>query len=326
MQWVVRGGGFVALVGTALALVAGAVVEPVVSVASVGVGGWVVVVGGVVVGAEGRSLFGDGDGRVVFGGGEVLARGGVVEVVAVAGAAAVTYALSVHAGFGPVLASAVVGLVAGVVFSDVDAAAYCGSFVGMVSPVVFPSVGVVLVAGLVAGVGFVATRESFAGFGGKLGTLALFGCASTGLVLGVEYAAASGVPWASAVVVVPTAAVAAVLTAGLSQRFGLGAVVASAVVGVVAGVTLPVVVDGGGRLAAVAFCASFVGMSSRERLGSARSVGAAGVVCGVVFVVVAPAFAGAGGKLGTTAFVSCLAVAGGSRSVAAVRERVADAT
>lgn len=311
-----------ALVGTGLALVAGAVVEPVVSVASVGVGGWVVVVGGVVVGAEGRSLFGDGDGRVAFGGGEVLARGDVVEVVAVAGAAAVTYALSVHAGFGPVLASAVVGLVAGLGLREVDAAAYCGSFVGMVSPAVFPSVGAVLVAGLVAGVAFVGTRESFAGFGGKLGTLALFGCATTGLVLGVEYAAAGGVPWASAVVVVPTAAVAAVLTAVLSDRFALGPVVASALVGVVAGVVLPVVVaDGGGRLAAVAFCASFVGMSSRERLGSARSVAFAGAVCGVVFVVVAPAFAGAGGKLGTTAFVSCLAVAGGTRSVAAVRER-----
>lgn len=308
-----------ALVVTALALVAGAVVEPVVSVASVGVGGWVVVVGGVVVGAEGRRAFG-GVEDVVF------ERADVVAVVAVAGAAVVTYVVSVHAGLGPVVASGLVGLVAGVAFSGVDAAAYCGSFVGMVSPSVFPSVEAVLVAGVVAGVALVAARESFVGFGGKLGTLALFGCASTGLVLGVEYATASAVSWASALVVVPTAAVAAVLTAALSDRVGLGAVIASALVGVVAGVALPVVVaDGGGRLAAVAFCASFVGMSSRERLGSVRAVGLAGAVCGVVFVVVAPAFAGAGGKLGTTAFVSCLAVAGVDRSVAVVRARVGDA-
>ncbi|WP_323675280.1 hypothetical protein [Halorubellus sp. PRR65] len=318
MQWLVRSGGFVALVGTALALLAGAVVEPgVFSVASASVGGWVVVVGGVMAGVEGRRALGGIDGVV-------LERGDVADVVAVAGAAGVTYVVSVHAGAGPVVASGLVGLASGVVFADVDTAAYCGSFVGMASPVVFPSVEGVVAAGVVSGVAFVAATESFAGFGGKLGTLALFGCASTGLVLGVEYAAAGGVPWASAVVVVPTAAVAAAVTSVSSTRFGLGPVVASALVGVVGGVVLPaVVVDGGERLAAVAFCASFVGMSSRERLGSVRSVALAGAVCGVVFVVVAPAFAGAGGKLGTTAFVSCLAVAGGDRAVAAARERVA---
>ncbi|NHN41607.1 hypothetical protein G9C85_08145 [Halorubellus sp. JP-L1] len=332
MQWFVRGCGFVALVGTAVALLGRAVVEPaVVSVASVGVSGWVLVVGGVAAGVEWRRMVGGMGGVAVEGGVSGLGverrlgveGGDVVDVLAASVAAGATYVLSVHAGFGPVVASAVVGLVAGVFVSGVDTAAYCGSFVGMASPAVFPSVGGVVAAGVVAGVAFVAAEGSFAGFGGKLGTLALFGCATTGLALGVGSGAAGGVRWGAAVGLVPVGAVAAVVTAALSVRYGLGAVVGSALVGVVAGVVLPVVVaDGGGRLAAVAFCASFVGMSTRERLAGAVRVGLTGALCGLVFVVVAPAFVGLGGKLGTTAFVACLAVVGVDRSAVAVVERV----
>jgi hypothetical protein len=300
------------LVVTPATLVAGAVVAPGgVRVVELGFGGVLAFVGVVAVAVDGRRGF---EQVIGFeeGGGFELDDADLGVVLASVGAAGATYALSVHAGLGPVVASAVVGLAAGVGLrdggsGDVPAAAYCGSFVGMASPAVFSSVAGVFVAGLVAGVGFVVTRESFAGFGGKLGTLALFGCLSTGAVLDVEYVAGAVLGWHSLVVVGPVAAVGAVVTDALRDRAGLGPVVASAVVGLVAGSVLPVVLpDVGGVVATVVFCASFVGMSSSDRLGSAVLVGAAGALCGVVFVAVSPAFVGAGGKLGTTAFLACL--------------------
>ncbi|SEW10673.1 hypothetical protein [Halobacterium jilantaiense] len=316
MQRVIRAVGYVLLLATATGLLGGVLVEPTdVSFARVGFTGSLVVAGAVTAAVERRATF---DSLAAT----PLEPSDAADAFAVVGAAGLTYVLSVHASFGPVLASALVGVAAGVGTPDVDTAAYCGSFVGMASPTVFPSVGLVFAAGLVSGAAFVAARESFVGFGGKLGTLALFGCSTTGLLLGIDYASTAGVQWGSAAITVPVAAVAAVTTAALSVRCGLGAVVGSALVGLVAGFTLPVVApDVGGLLATVAFCASFVGMSTRERLGSEARVGVAGGLCGLVFILVAPAFAGAGGKLGTTAFISCLALAGTDRLVTRVGDR-----
>jgi len=250
-------------------------------------------------------------------------RTDAVDVLAVAVAAVVTYGLSVHAGLGPVLASALVGLVAGVGLAEIDGAAYCGSFVGMASPALFPTLEGVALAGLIAGLAFVATADSFGGFGGKYGTLALFGCIVTVPLMGVDYAAGSVLAWRLAPVIVPVAVVAAVATVLFRVRGGMSAVVASAAVGAVAGVAFPAVVpELGSTLATVAFCASFVGMSSAKRLEPLGQVAGAGALCGLVFLAVAPALAGAGGKLGTTAFVSCLAVAGGLELPTLVRSRV----
>jgi hypothetical protein len=235
------------------------------------------------------------------------------DVVAVPAAAVLTYVLNVQAGLGPVIASALVGLLAGLALRRVDASAYCGSFVGMASAQVFPTVEYVVLAGALAGVAYVATDDCFAGLGGKLGTLALFGCASVVAVTGTGFGSADPVSPTQAWLVVPVAAAGAVATVVASLRLGWGPVVGSAAVGLAAGVALPLLAPAGETLAAVAFCASFVGMSSADRLRSEAHVALAGAVCGLVFVAVSSAFVGAGGKLGTVAFVACLAVAGAER-------------
>ncbi|WP_115863600.1 hypothetical protein [Halorussus litoreus] len=316
MQRLVRAVGYILLLATAAVLLGSALVEPThVSFAGVGFGGSLVLVGAVTATVERRNTFDSFDGTS-------FEPSDAADALAVTAAAGLTYVLSVHAGFGPVLASALVGVAAGLGIPDVDTAAYCGSFVGMASPAVFPSVSLVLAAGLLSGLAFVAAKGSFAGFGGKLGTLALFGCATIGLLIGIDYGTTAGVQWGHAALTVPIAAVAAVVTAVMSVRCELGAVLGSALVGLVAGLTLPVVVpDVGELLATVAFCASFVGMSTRERLGREVGIGLAGALCGLVFIVVAPAFVGAGGKLGTTAFISCLALAGADRLVTSVGDR-----
>ena len=245
-----------------------------------------------------------------------LDRGDAADALAVVAGAGLTYWFSVDAGLGPVLASASVGLAAGVAVPRVDSAAYCGSFVGMVSPAVFPELSLVLVAGVASAGLFVAARGAFDGYGGKLGTTALFGCLVAAAASGTAFAAGSSPAWGETVFVVPTAVIAAALTVVLGVRYGLGAVVASAVVGLLAGVGLPALFpELGGTLALAAFCASFVGMVAPARIDGELRVGLTGAVSGLAFVALSPALAGAGGKLGTTAFVSCLAAVGVAEGV-----------
>ncbi|ELY83506.1 hypothetical protein [Natrinema altunense] len=307
--------GYLALLATPAALLLGAVrapTDPPSGLLSVQFG---VVLAGTVVAATERRRLREFE-AVGFD------RTDAVDALAVAAAAVGTYWLSVSVGLGPVLASAAVGLTVGLTIRHVDGAAYCGSFVGMASPALFPSLEWVALAGLLAGLAFVATAESFGGFGGKYGTIALFGCIATATLTDVDYAGGGSLAWRLAPVIVAVAVVAAVATIGLRTHGGLSSVVASAAVGVVAGVAFPPLLpELGATLATVAFCASFVGMSSGERLESTGHVAGAGLLCGVVFLAVSPALAGAGGKLGTTAFVSCLAVAGAQELHAVVRSR-----
>ncbi|MBP1987046.1 hypothetical protein [Halolamina salifodinae] len=246
-------------------------------------------------------------------------RGDAADFLAVVAGAVLTYWLSVDAGFGPVVASAVVGLAAGVALPRVDSAAYCGSFVGMVSPAVFPDAGLVVAAGAAAGALFVAARGAFDGFGGKLGTTAFFGILAVAAGTAAEFAAGTAPPWSEAALLLPVTAVAAALTVALGFRYGLGSVIASAAVGLFGGLVLPMLHPAGDLLATAAFCATFVGMVAPARIDGELRVGAAGALSGAVFLAVSPVFAGAGGKLGTTAFVSCLACYGVSEGYERLR-------
>ena len=297
--------GYLALLATPGALLAAALLGGD-ATPTVGVTGATVLAGSVGALVEGERLFGAVDDP---GFGIADAADGL----AVPAAAVITYVLNVEAGLGPVVASALVGLVAGVALPEVDASAYCGTFVGMASAQVFPAFEYVALAGALSGAAYVATDDLFAGFGGKLGTIALFGCASVVALTGAGFGSGDPLPLSNAWPIVPVATAGAVAAVVASLRLEWGAVVGSAIVGLVAGVALPAVSQTGETLAAVAFCASFVGMSSTDRLRSEVHVAVAGGLCGLVFVAVATVFAGAGGKLGTIAFVSCLSVAGAER-------------
>jgi hypothetical protein len=229
---------------------------------------------------------------------------------AVAVAAPVTYALSVGAGVGPVVASALVGLCAYLVSATYGAPAYCGSFVGMATPAAGADLGSVAAAGAAAAVAFVAAKRAFNGFGGKLGTTAFVGCLSVTAVGGLAPGTGTVPEPTAAAGLVVAAAVAAVVTFAVSVRLGHGPVVGSAVVGLVAGTVCPPLFAGGDAVATVAFCASFVGMAAEERIPTPGAMLLAGGTAGVGFVGAAPYFVGFGGKLGTIAFAACLVTAG----------------
>ena len=236
-----------------------------------------------------------------------LERSDAADALAVAVAGPLTYVLAVPLELGAVVASALVGLLAALTVGEQAAPAYCGSFVGMVSAAVLPTLAPVAAASAAAAVVFVCAKRVFNGFGGKLGTTAFLGC---GAVVGPStYTYAPG----SALAVEPATAAVFAATGGalvafvLGVSLGHGAVVGSVAVGLVAGLLAPPALGGAGdTVAAAAFAGSFVGMVSETRLSSLALVGVAGLLSGLVFVGVAPVFAGSGGKLGTIAFTACL--------------------
>ncbi|TVQ17724.1 MAG: hypothetical protein EA382_18495 [Spirochaetaceae bacterium] len=238
--------------------------------------------------------------------------GAVTDFTMVFGGAALTFLVSVEFALGAVVASGLIGLVGAALLKKHAVAIFCGSFVGMSSPNVFALFGWVLVAGAIAGLVFVLSRDVLNGFGGKLGTIAFAGAVSASFVVGCGLGSVAIPTGTDALWIVAYSVIAAVVTYALSVHLGNGPVVASALVGVVAGLLLPVVhgPDLGPILAVVAFCASFAGMSSPSRLPNLALVGVAGLFSGLVFLYACPHLDGAGGKLGTIAFGSTIAVWG----------------
>jgi hypothetical protein len=242
---------------------------------------------------------------------EVLCREHALNALSVAGGAVVTFVLSIDIGLGGVTASALVALIAAYVIPDYAVPVYCGSFVGMASTQLLYGHGELALAGAVAAVIYVLTACTFPGIGGKLGTIAFAGSVITALGLGRPFLVTAMPDTTTALLIIIYSVVATVLTFWLNVTLGHGAVIASAIVGITGGLVLPVIHPmSGGLLAVVVFCASFAGMASGERFPKASMMVLVGLVAGLIFVFSMPVGGGAGGKLGTIAFASCLAVRG----------------
>lgn len=225
----------------------------------------------------------------------------------VAGAVA-SYWLSVNLKLGAVVGAALVGLLAGVLIPAYGVPIYCGSFVGQASPKVFDG-NEVLLAAIVAGVVYVLAQDVFNGFGGKLGTIAYAGGILSALFGGKALLSSQVPGWDVGQQIVLTSVIAAVVTYQVNVKLGKGAVVASALVSLVGGLVLPTAFQTtGATLATVCMCASFAGMSARTRIANEALMAAAGVIVGLVFMYGLPYLGGVGGKLGTTAFGSVIAV------------------
>jgi hypothetical protein len=219
-----------------------------------------------------------------------------------------TYLVSIDLDLGPVTASALIGLLGGLLLPDQGAAIYCGSFAGMSSAALLANGFEMLVAGILTGTVYVLAKGVLTGFGGKLGTTALVGTTVTGFGLRRIFAPAPMPSGSLAWRILLYAVAGALLTYWLSVPLKHGPVVGSSVVGLLGGLLLPALESEAGTLLAVAvFCASFTGMTSPGRLPSPTWYTVAGFVTGAVFVISLPVLGGAGGKLGTIAFGASLA-------------------
>lgn len=223
----------------------------------------------------------------------------------------VTYGMSHDLGLGPVISASIIALLAHMISPKYSVAAYCGSFVGMTSNLLLYNYQEVALASSIAGIIYFLTSDVFNGFGGKLGTIALLSTAITCHSLNRDFLTLSIADSRANLWIILVAAIAATLTYYFNIYRKQGPVLASAVVGIIGAMVLPPLFpEIGNTLAVVAICASFTGMTSKERCGMLLNIIITGVLTGVLFVYSTPQLGGAGGKLGTIAFGSVLSAWG----------------
>jgi len=233
------------------------------------------------------------------------------QVFSVFTAGIITYGMSHDLGLGPVISASVIALLAHMIAPKYSVAAYCGSFVGMTSNLLLYNYQEVALASFIAGIVFFLTSDVFNGFGGKLGTIALLSTVITCHSLNRDFLTLSIADSRTNLWIILVAVIAATLTYYFNVHREQGPVLASAVVGIIGAMILPPLFpEMGSTLAVVAICASFTGMSSKERGGVIGNIVLTGILTGVVFVYSTPQLGGAGGKLGTIAFGSILSTFG----------------
>lgn len=104
--------------------------------------------------------------------------------------------------------------------------------------------------------------------------------------------------------IILTGIIAAYITYYISIELKKGAVFASAIVTLTAGLLLPRMFMEGSILAAVATCSSYAGMVSKDKFKSSKDMIYVGFICSLIFIVTIDAYVGVGGRLGTIAAIS----------------------
>lgn len=247
---------------------------------------------------------------------------GAVNAVAILGGTLLTLAAAIELGLSPIVAAGLVGVLATITVPTRAVPVYCGAFVGMTSPVLFGTYFHAAIAAAIASVVFLASEPAFHGVGGKLGTTAFVGVTATVLAVSGAFQDAMLPDRLTIGLVLGYAVVGAVVTYALHTRTDRSPVFASGLIGALGGSFLPLIHgEYGGIMAAAVFSASFAGMTDPTRIPDERWIGLAGVLVGVLVVYTTPYLGGSGGKLGTIAFGSCLAVYAVLRTRSAVRAR-----
>lgn len=225
---------------------------------------------------------------------------------------------------GPVFAASVVGVLAALFFKNYAVTGYIGSFVGMSSLKVIPSIEFTLVYGFICGIICILFATHFAGFGGKAGTTAFISVnVSTYL-----FVVASGLGWSSVKVedyfksltsIDPTF----LLVAIIAGVFGTIAtillrekvlqktiktnevVLGPAIVGLISAiVVLWIPSPFTAKLLAIIASGTYAGMASRKILPADAHFLVTGVIVGIINVTTATLFMGFGGGLGFRGLIS----------------------
>ena len=219
----------------------------------------------------------------------------------------VTFSMVHYLELSAVVASSLVGTAGFFIFKRYQVPIYCGSFAGMVSVVLFDFFEVGILA-LVCGLIFVLTKPLFAGYGGKLGTIAFMSSLITFSIFDKAYLTIEGDfnIW----IVLGVCVLGVVLTFYIQHHLKLTAVLASALTTLVVCTPLIYFLSDYAHYAVVFFSASFLGMSSKERLPNFVFVVLSGVILGLIYDIFLAYFHGLGGKLGLMALISVVITTG----------------
>ena len=223
----------------------------------------------------------------------------------------ISFALNNEFGLQAVAASSIVGFLASIVIPKHQIALYCGSFAGMASIEVFSRYESVLLSGLITGITLVFTKHVFKGFGGKLGISAFVGTTISAAIM-------DKIPRGSIELSIKVSdwiilyfILGAAITFMIDEKKKIGTVGSSSIVGIIGALLLPIIHGNEGDLYAIAaFCGTFIGMTSLQRIKKRRYMIAAGAFGSMIFVYTNSIYVGLGGKLGAIAFGSTIAITG----------------
>lgn len=108
--------------------------------------------------------------------------------------------------------------------------------------------------------------------------------------------------------VLAVSVIAGLATYFVNNRIKRGAVIASSIITLAAGLILPHFFPTTGQLlATAAACASYAGMISVENALNSLEMAVISLMTGILFIAATGAYVGIGGRLGTIAAISCFA-------------------
>jgi len=225
---------------------------------------------------------------------------------------------------GPVFAASIVGIIAALFLKDYAVTAYIGSFVGMSSLKVIPSIEYTLLFGFICGIICIVFASQFVGFGGKAGTTAFLSVTATVYLFIVAGAFGLsntnvGDSFKNLTSIDLTFLIAAILAGifGIMATIMLrekvlqkttktnDAVLGPAIVGLLVSIIIPWIPPTNitSKLPTIIASATYAGMASRKILPTDAQFILTGIIVGIINVTTATVFIGFGGGLGLRALL-----------------------
>lgn len=218
-----------------------------------------------------------------------------------------TYLLNHFLSIPVVLASAFIGLIGSLLIKKYQVALYCGSFAGMVSLSLFGFFEVSILA-IVCAFIFIVTKPLFKGYGGKLGTIAFLSSLIVHSIFNDNFIVLS--LDLNIFLILLTTILGVCITYYFKYFLKVSSVLASALPSLLFGLLFSYAFSSHIDYVVVFFSASFIGMSSKERLPNIWYVLLSGVVLGIIYDIFIEFFNGLGGKLGLMAMLSVIITSG----------------
>lgn len=218
-----------------------------------------------------------------------------------------TFYLNYQVGLGSVMAASLVGIFGALTLKNYTQAIYCGAFIGMACSIIYAHPLSLLLAGLISGTLFVLAKHLFTGFGGRLGFIAFSGCFITSLIIQKPLRVVEALDPALYPRVLIYIILTGMVTYGLHRIFKLDTVLASALVGLTMALIHP---DASQLLVVAAYCASFAGMVTIERVRTYSDMFFITLVTSLLYIIAFTLFDGAGGRLGAIAFLASVSGVG----------------
>ena len=202
-----------------------------------------------------------------------------------------------------VLVSSGLGLLGFLIFKKYSVAFYCGTFAGMMSPLLFGR-GEIIVLAIFCSLLYIVIKTALSGFGGRLGTIAFISSVVTGLIFqknGLETSYSINF-----YLVLTFSVSGSFISYYLHNKFNLSSVFASAFPSFIVVVILEVFAIDMIIYSVIFFTASFIGMSDNKVIPNAQNSLFVGVILSIIFFVFYNLFNGFGGKMGFMALISII--------------------